>query len=234
MSIPLINIKTDLKGIFKKRLNKYLAEIEVNGKTVLAHVHDPGRLNELLFDGNKVLLKYEAKPHRKTDYDVIAAYKNNQYVLIHSGYHRKIAEKIIKLGLIDDLNIFNKIQAEVKYNNSRIDFKLSNEQKELWLEVKGCTLTENGKALFPDAPTKRGTKHLKDLIEIGNSAILILIFRKDSKCFMPNFKTDLEFAKSFKQILDKKIKVYPVLLSFNDNTVFYEKILPICREIDEI
>ena len=232
--IELLKISPIEKAIFLKRINKFLATAKLNNEEIKIHVHDPGRLKELLFEGNKILIKKEDKPHRKTKYDLIAAFKNNHWVLVHSGYHRKIAEKIIQKGIIKEFKKYDKIHAEVKYNNSRIDFKLTNKQNELWLEVKGCTLTKNGIALFPDAPTKRGTRHLKELIELGNSAILILIFRKDSKCFMPNFDTDPEFAKNFKKLIEKKVKIYPVLLSFKNETVYFKKILPLCEDINEI
>ncbi len=232
--MDLLKISSLKEGIFLKRINKFLGIVKLNGYEKEIHIHDPGRLSELLFPTNKILIKEEDKPHRKTKFDLIAAFKNNHWVLVHSGYHRKIAEKIIQKGIIKEFKKYNKIHGEVKYNNSRIDFKLTNKQNELWLEVKGCTLTKNGIALFPDAPTKRGTRHLKELIELGNSAILILIFRKDSKCFMPNFDTDPEFAKNFKKLLEKKVKIYPVLLSFKNETVYFEKILPLCEDINEI
>ncbi len=232
--IELLKISPIKNAIFLKRINKFLATARLNNEEINIHVHDPGRLKELLFKGNKILIKKEDKPHRKTKYDLIAAYKNNHFVLVHSGYHRKIAEKIFEKKLIKEFNNYNLIQAEVKYNKSRIDFKLSNKNDSIWVEVKGCTLTENGKALFPDAPTKRGTRHLKELIELGNSAILILIFRQDSECFMPNFKTDPDFGKTFLRLMNANIKIFPVLLNFKNETIYFEKLLPVCEEIDEI
>jgi len=232
--ILLFKIRPDFEGIFLKRLNKFLCEVLINEEKVFAHVHDPGRLNELLFYGNKVLLKSENNPKRKTKFDLICAYKNNHWVLVHSGYHRKIAEKIIETGIIEELKNFKRIISEKKYKNCRIDFLLKNEKQSLWLEVKGCTLTIDGKALFPDAPTKRGTKHLNTLIEIcengDNAGILILIFRKDSKCFSPNYYTDPEFAEKFNILEKKGVKIFPVLLGFEDNSIYFYKRLPLCKK----
>ncbi len=230
----LIKISPLHKAIFLKRLNKFLGIAKINGVEEKIHIHDPGRLSELLFPGNQILIKEENKPHRKTKYDLIAAFKNNNFVLIHSGYHRKIAEEIFRKKLIPELSEYTQLQAEVKYKNSRIDFKLSNSKKELWIEVKGCTLTKNGKALFPDAPTKRGTRHLKELIELKNSAIIILIFRQDSKCFMPNIETDKEFAKTFIELYKSRIKIFPILLSFKEEDIYFNKIIPLCEEINAI
>jgi len=233
--MKLLEIKADSEGIFLERINKFLGKVKISEREEFVHIHDPGRLKELLFLGNRVLIKNENKPNRKTKFDLIAAYKNDHWVFVHSNYHRKIAESIIKSKIIDEVSEFDKIEAEKRYNSSRIDFLLTDTKrnKKLWLEVKGCTLTENGRALFPDAPTKRGTRHLLELLEIAKSneyaGLLILIFRKDSKCFMPNNKTDPEFTKAFYNLLkNKNFFIFPVLLIYNGICVKYKKILPLC------
>ena len=235
--MKLLKLKADYEGIFIERINKFLGKVKISDKEEFVHIHDPGRLKELLYKGNRVLIKDENKPNRKTKFDLIAAFKNDHWVLVHSNYHRKIAENIIKNKIIGELSRFNKIEAEKKFNTSRIDFLLtdSKNQKKLWLEVKGCTLSENGIALFPDAPTKRGTKHLLELLNISKSddyaGLLILVFRKDSECFMPNEKTDPEFSKAFYTLIkNKNIFIFPVQLTYDGNYVKFKKILPLCSK----
>ena len=237
MKKQIYRLDTEAKAIFLKRPNKYIAVVNIvepfKEKNVLVHVHDPGRLKEILFEGNELLLKYEKKPHRKTEWDVIAGKVDNNWVLIHSGYHRKIAENIFKNKILDFSKNFTQIKAEVKYKNHRIDFLGIKGTAKTWIEVKGCTLEKNNIALFPDAPTIRGVNHLKTLLELknigDNAVLLILIFAQNVKCFMPNNSTDKEFAKYFNLIIEQGVEVYPISLSFIDNKIFFNTILPLCE-----
>jgi len=167
---------------FKERLNRFLIKLE-NG---IAHLHDPGRLKELLAPGRLLAVKEINNPNRKTSLDVLAV-KAKQWVFIHSGYHSKIAEKIIP-------RLFGRIKArEVKAGNSRIDFLLEDGRP---LEVKGCTLAKNGIALFPDAPTTRGTRHVLELAK-RKGALLFLVFVHANE-LRPNCETDLDFCKAMR------------------------------------
>ncbi|AEX84486.1 sugar fermentation stimulation protein [Marinitoga piezophila KA3] len=221
--MKVIKIESLQTGTFIDRPNRYLAKIEINNEIHEVHVHDPGRLKELLYSGNEVLIKSVSNKKRKTKWDLIAAKKDNKYVLVNSMYHRYIAQKMLEKR-------FEKLQAEVKYNNSRIDF-LGNEKT--WIEVKGCTLSINGIALFPDAPTKRGTKHLNELIELKEKGyeteVYILVFSK-AEVFSPNFKTDKLFAKTFYKAINKGVKVHPLLFEFQDEWIIYKKELDIMEE----
>ncbi len=239
----LFEIKSDAEAIFKKRPNKYIALVDIVApffeEDVLVHIHDPGRLAEILFSGNRLLLKNEDKPHRKTRWDVIAGKVNEHFVLIHSKYHRKIAEAIFKTKILPINERFNKIKAEVRYKNHRIDFvAYDNKGNECWIEVKGCTLGKDGVALFPDAPTIRGANHLKTLLklkEIGNDAmLLILVFAPDVECFMPNFETDKNFAELFKEVLKKGIPVYPLSLIYKNNYVWFMQKLKLCDNLVKV
>lgn len=210
--MEILKINDTEKGIFIERPNRYLAKIEINNVVEDVHVHDPGRLKELLYPGNVVLIKREDNTNRKTKYDLIAAKKENEIVLVNSKYHRYIAEKILK-------NKYDNIKAEVKYRNSRIDFLA---EDKIWIEIKGCTLSKNNVALFPDAPTKRGLKHLNELIELKEKGyeahIYFLIFAK-ALYFSPNYETDPNFSNKLYEAVDKGVKVFPLLFSFKNNTI---------------
>jgi len=236
-SIPLIKLPWDARGLFKTRPNRYLGVVDLiypqSTKAVKVHIHDPGRLRELLYPENQVLLREVKAKNRKTAWDIIAGKHQNQWVLVHSGYHRRIVEQILQNPELTPFKGMNAIEAEVTYGESRIDFLLQkNDRRRIWLEVKGCTLARNGVALFPDAPTKRGCKHLKSLMKIKEdgmeAAILILVFRTEALCFSPNREIDPEFAELFYEALRAGVKVYPMVLRYENETIFYTDRIHVC------
>lgn len=241
MSTPLLEIPITAEGIFRSRPNRFLAHVDItlSNSTVLknqlVHVHDPGRLEELLFAGNKVLVKKADNPNRKTQWDMIAAYFEGMPILINSIFHRALSEKILSMPDLSPIKNINSIKAEAKVDNHRLDyFIVDNKKNNWWVEVKGCTLTENGYALFPDAPTIRGQKHVKKLIELqekgDSTALFILIFRPDSTCFAPKHNTDPAFAKIFYKAVEAGIKVFPYVFSLKKNTICFERVIPLCKK----
>ena len=232
----VFKVESDAKGIFIERLNRFVGLVNIISPQELSevkvHIHDSGRLGELLFKGNEVLLKKASeRAKRKTEWDLIASKFKDQWVLTNSGLHRKIAESLFRKGI--PFGPLEEIRPEVRINSSRLDFLLLNKKGEkIWVEVKGCTLTERGVALFPDAPTSRGKRHVEELIAIAKNreraSIVFLVMRKDSRCFYPNVKTDPEFAEVFFKALEAKVEVYPILLEFTPPLLSFRKILPIC------
>ena len=241
MHIAILRIDNNTEGIFKERPNRFLGKVQITNnsknKSTLesAHIHDPGRLKELLFPDNKVLLKHATNQNRKTRWDVIAARKGKQWVFIHSGFHRAISENILRNIKINPFGKLQTIRPEIKIGHSRLDFELITEDEtKILVEVKGCTLTCDSIALFPDAPTARGVRHIQTLLDAQamgySTALLVLIFRKDSICFAPNKDTDPNFASIFKMALKNNVKVYPMVLSYDGNKIFYERIIPVCMK----
>ncbi|MCE5213785.1 MAG: DNA/RNA nuclease SfsA [Methanobacterium sp.] len=193
------------QGTFMDRPNRFTVEFKKGSKTELAHLRDPGRLRELLTPNVKLLLR-QAKnvSRRKTKNDVIAVLYEDRWVLINSGFHSDMAEVLIESRLIKEFEGYHVEKREFTYGKSRLDFLLSSNDKEmdkkLLLEVKGCTLVENGLAKFPDAPTKRGKRHIDELINARkeglNAAILFLIARDDAMRFSPNWDMDPDFSEA--------------------------------------
>ncbi|SHH40379.1 sugar fermentation stimulation protein A [Thermosipho atlanticus DSM 15807] len=213
----LLKIPFTDKAIFLKRLNKYVGLVKLNNETTTIHIHDPGRLTELIFPGNEVLINRVNNPKRKTHFDLIAAKNDNEWILVNSMYHSKIAEKIIKYNLLfsDKIEL---IKSEVKFKNSRFDFLVKTCKTTTLIEVKGCTLRKENIALFPDAPTKRGNKHLLELIEaqkLGFKGILVILVFPQSKCFAPNFDTDKTFSQNFIKSLNHYINIFPIQLKYS-------------------
>jgi sugar fermentation stimulation protein A len=199
----------------------------------LAHVHDPGRLREILYPGNRVVLKSAGAPRRKTAWDVIAGRVGSDWVLVHSGYHRGLAERILRDPSISPLGGIAKLEAEVRYGHSRLDFRaVLGDGTVTWVEVKGCTLTAGGAALFPDAPTVRGRKHLHALTEArsegAGAALLVLVLGPEARCFAPNEATDPAYTAAFREAVNHGVEVYPLMLSYDRSTVRYHRRLPLC------
>jgi sugar fermentation stimulation protein A len=240
MPIKLLYIPTDAEGKFIDRPNRFLSIVDIiqpaksKAASVKVHVHDPGRLNELLFSGNYLMLKAASSKTRKTGWDAIAAMHDGKWILIHSGFHREITERLLNNSRTNPFGRLKSVQAEKKFGNSRLDFLLINEKdEEIWVEVKGCTLAVSGTALFPDAPTTRGTKHLESLIKIckqgKRAAVIILVFRDDAECFAPNKGTDPLFSKTFRKAEKAGVEVHPVLLKYENEYVSFIKEIPLCK-----
>jgi len=208
-----------IEGVFLKRLNRFVVECLIDGKKQLAHLPNPGRLWELLFKGSKIILYKSNSKERNLQYTVAAVYKNSKPVLLHTSETNSVANWLLQNRLIDELKDFKVLSREKTLNHSRIDFHLSDGKKELFLEVKSCTLFHHKLAMFPDAITERGSKHLNELAELNSGdkigGVLFLVHNKDVEYFLPEFHTDLKFARNFYQLKDK-IKFFVYSLDWND------------------
>ncbi|MFX1340148.1 MAG: DNA/RNA nuclease SfsA [Promethearchaeota archaeon] len=210
LKFPIFEIPNLKQGIFQKRPNRFVAEINYKGKKEIAHVHDPGRLKELLIKGAKVLF---TNSKGKLKYYIKAVKCENEWVLIDSAQHSKIAMKVF--SYLPKFSNVNEIKKEVKLGKSRIDFMIDG----VPLEVKGVSLVKDGLALFPDVPTERGTRHVGEIIE-HHGIVLFLIFRKAEQ-FAPNWDTDPKFSEKLSEAREKSIPIIPVQISFDGNMLYY-------------
>lgn len=200
---------------FLRRINRFKVET-VEGK--FCHLHDPGRLYELLIPGSAL---YGFSKNKGLECEIVYTKYGDEYILINSRYHSEIAGEIIAGGYLE--KNFKIIRKEVPYGSNRFDFLLELNGKEYYMEVKGCTLLDGFVAKFPDAPTFRGREHLKKLIELRKlgfgAGLLFLIFR-DAKFFMPNFSTDPYFYSAFKEAYLNGVEIFPFKLRFNGSEFF--------------
>ncbi len=225
------------KGIFIKRLNRFLALVHVNNALELIHVKNTGRCLEILQPGVLCYLEKSNNPNRKTKYSLISVEKNDALINIDSQITNEIIYNSIKskelLAYLKPKNL----KREVVYGSSRFDisFFSQSQEKQYYLEVKGVTLEENGIAKFPDAPTTRGTKHLKELIDAktkGYGAIILFLVQMENvDYFTPNYIRDSKFCKALKEA--KKDGV--IVLAYNTkisstNIEFYKEIPVIFNE----
>lgn len=195
------------KGKFLERPNRFIAICEINGKEEVCHVKNTGRCQELLVKGTTVYLEKSSNPNRKTQFDLVSVEKNGKLINIDSQISNYvIAESLDKL--FDDI-VF--IKQEYKYGNSRFDIYVETKTEKIFVEVKGVTLEIDGVVRFPDAPTERGIKHLKELqkaVKEGyKTCVVFLIQMCDVKYFEPNYEMHPEFAKELKNAYENGVEI---------------------------
>lgn len=233
----MLEVPVDAEGELLERPNRFLALVDIGtdggilpGERV--HVHDPGRLHELLYPGNRVLVRQVLSEKRSTSWDLIAARYADEWVIVHSGLHRALAESIIGNPALFPFGPVAEVRPEVAVGRHRLDFRLVRpDGSVLWLEVKGCTLAEDSVALFPDAPTVRGRGHLETLMGLADggdsAAVMVLVFRSDARSFAPKADTDPAFAEMFYKALDAGVEVAPIVLGYRNGTVVHLQRIPV-------
>ena len=147
-----------INGMFLDRPNRFIAHVLINGESETVHVKNTGRCRELLLPGAEVWMDKSENPSRKTAYDLIAVRKENGLLV---NIDSQAPNRVVREWL--ETQDFTVITPEYTYGNSRIDFYMEKGEKKYLLEVKGCTLEADGIGYFPDAPTQRGVKHLREL-----------------------------------------------------------------------
>lgn len=185
---------------FIKRPNRFISEVEIDGRREIVHVKNTGRCKELLMPGCEVWLTAPGTPDRKTKYDLVAVRKDNGILF---NIDSQAPNKVMKEWLA--LQDYNTVVPEYTYGDSRIDFYMERGSKKYLMEVKGCTLEIEGVGYFPDAPTERGVKHIRELIkakEAGYQSILAFVIQMDGVSEVranvdahPEFGTALEDAR---------------------------------------
>ncbi|MHA1229978.1 MAG: DNA/RNA nuclease SfsA [Candidatus Helarchaeota archaeon] len=199
-------------AIFLERLNRFEALVDINNRNELIHIPNPGRMKELLIPGCEIVLREVNSPNRKTKYDLLGIIKNGVHISLDSNAPNKIFMEALLKKRIYEFNDVLDIKKEIKIGNSRLDFLLFDKKGKIYIEIKSCTLVENEIALFPDAPTSRGVRHLMELKEIvkrgDRGAIIFIIQRPDAKIFMPNYKTDPTFSNKLVEVYNSGVDVF--------------------------
>lgn len=181
------------KAKFIRRPNRFIAEVELDGRVETVHVKNTGRCKELLIPGCDVYLTAPDSPGRKTKYDLVAVTKQGGLLInIDSQAPNKVAKEwLVEQG-------YDKVIPEYTYGDSRIDFYMEKGSEKYLMEVKGCTLEVDGIGYFPDAPTERGVKHIHELIKAkqnGYNTMLAFVIQMDGiKEVRPNIETHPEFG----------------------------------------
>ena len=200
---------TILKATYIGRPNRFVVTLDLNGESILAHLPNPGRMWELLFTGVTMYIVPHDKPGAKTKYRVVGIEREGVVIMLDTNYSNDVAQHLIENKLIPGWEEWRVVRREytVKLHgtSSRFDLLLTNDDgEEFLLEVKSCTLFSKTGAMFPDAITERGRKHLLHLKELQSegyhTGVLFLVQWDQAQWFLPDYHTDLEFAKTFKEV----------------------------------
>lgn len=197
---------------FLSRPNRFIAKVEVDGQEETVHVKNTGRCKELLLPGRTVWLEEGSNPNRKTKYDLIAVDKNGLLVNMDAQAPNKVfAEWAMDGKFIPNLTL---LRPETTWGSSRFDFYWEAGERKGFVEVKGCTLEENGFCRFPDAPTERGVKHLNELVSCmadGYEAVVCFVIQMEGmKSFSPNDATHPAFGDALRAAHAAGVRVLAV------------------------
>ena len=198
-----------LPAIFVDRPNRFIAHVELNGRLEVCHVKNTGRCRELLISGCRVYVQHQPSPTRKTAYDLIAVEKGERLLNMDANAPNRIFGEYVRAGRF--LRGWPVIRPETTHGDSRFDFYLESPGHRLFAEVKGVTLEDGGHARFPDAPTERGVKHIRELqraAETGLDAVLFFVVQiRDIHSVAPNDATHPAFGEALREAAAHGVRV---------------------------
>ena len=201
------------KGIFLARPNRFIANVLIDGKQEVCHVKNTGRCRELLKENTVVYLEKSEKKERKTKYSLVAVEKGSRLINIDSQAPNIVFSEAIKGSkiILPGIDTISYIKAEKIYRNSRFDFYIEGDGNNALIEVKGVTLEERGVVKFPDAPTLRGEKHIRELIEAKKEGYLtylvFIVQMNDVLYFTPNGITDRAFDSALREAYQNGVRL---------------------------
>ena len=218
-------------GIFRKRPNRFIAHVEIDGQEQVVHVKNTGRCRELLVPGAVVWCQPSDNPARKTRYDLIAVKKGGKLINMDSQAPNTAAREWLAgggLGKIDDL------RPETVHGDSRFDFSFTLDGKPCFLEVKGVTLEQTGVCAVPDAPTERGAKHLRGLAAAARQGygayVLFVIQMEDVKYLHPNDRTDPNFGAALREAAELGVQILAAACHVSEDTMEISGSVPVHLE----
>jgi sugar fermentation stimulation protein A len=219
-------------GTLIKRYKRFLADVMLDdGNVVVAHCTNSGSMKSCLENGAEVFLSPVSDPTRKTKFTWEMIKIGGSWVGINTGNPNKLAFEAISAGIIPELTGYTKVMREVVFGDSRFDVFAENKTEKCFVEVKNVTLKEGKYALFPDAVTTRGQKHLKTLMEVkaaGMRAVMLYIVqRTDVEIFAPAKEIDPEYAKALKQAVDAGVEVIVMQTEVSPEGIYIKKKLPV-------
>lgn len=207
----MVKYSNVISGVFRRRINRFIAEVWVEGNLEQVHVKNTGRLKELLVEGATIYLECPSNHKRRTKYSLIAVEKDGRIVNIDSQVPNRVVYDAFKENRVAEIQHIKLLQREVTYGKSRFDLYFEDEQRKGFIEVKGVTLDNNGIAMFPDAPTERGTKHIMEMIEAVHAGyvgyIFFLVQMQGCTAFSPHQEMDTPFAEALRIAAKKGVQI---------------------------
>ncbi len=235
-SFPPISSLPLVEGTFLSRPNRFSVVCMIDGRETYVFMPNPGRMGELLLPGAELILAdHGHQENRKTRHTVMAVRYQGRIVFLHTHLNNEVARRLIESRAIPALRDYGVAGTEVTVGKHRFDFLLQDAEGALCLEVKSCTLSANGIAMFPDAVTERGRRHLESLAGMAGpsgrtglagrtgirstgrkGALLFLVHHGNAKVFLPDYHTDFAFSRAFCDVEDK-LPVYAVALEWTED-----------------
>ena len=199
-----MNYPNIVPGIFLSRPNRFIARVRINGREETAHVKNTGRCRELLIPGAEIYLQHHDNPRRKTRFSLISVKKSDKLINIDSQAPNQVLKEALQEGMYLPglVHPITCIRPESVFGNSRFDFYVEAGGQKAYIEAKGVTLERDGVAMFPDAPTERGVKHVRELILAAEESFTAYVFfvvqMKGICCMMPNDRMHAAFGSSLR------------------------------------
>lgn len=221
-----------MHGTLIKRYKRFLAEIRLDdGTEVVAHCTNSGSMKSCIENGAEVYLTPVTDPKRRTKFTWEMIKINGSWVGINTGNPNKLAFEAISAGLIPELSGYTNVKREVVFGDSRFDIFAENETGKCFVEVKNVSMKEGNYALFPDAVTTRGQKHLKTLMEVKahgiRAVMLYIVQRTDVEVFAPAIEIDPEYAKCLNQAVNAGVEVIVLQVEVTPEGIYIKKKLPV-------
>ena len=218
-------------GTLIRRYKRFLADVKLDdGTEVTAHCTNSGSMKSCLEDGAEVYLTPVNDPKRKTGFTWEMIKINGDWVGIDTGNPNKLAFEAISEKMIPGLDIYTTVKREVKFGDSRFDVYAENDKDKCFVEVKNVSMKEGNFALFPDAVTKRGQKHLKTLMQVRAEGIravmLYVIQRSDVRVFAPAKEIDPVYAQALKEAYDSGVEILPMQAKVTPESIEFVRQLP--------
>ncbi len=218
-----------VSGRFLQRPNRFVAHVEIDGKTQVCHVKNTGRCRELLQPGAQVWCQQAENPDRKTKFDLIAVEKGHRLINMDSQAPNAAAKEWLEQGGLGEIS---QLRPETREGDSRFDFSFVKDDRRCFLEVKGVTLETDGICAFPDAPTVRGTKHLKELTRLVGEGygtyVLFVIQMEDVKYLHPNDRTDPTFGNTLREAEAAGVQVLAVDCKVTKDSMTIDQFVKVC------
>ena len=217
---------------FIDRPNRFVALVQLeNGQIARAYVPTTGRLTNALQPGCKVWLAKATDPHRKTQYTLqLTELSSGGYCSVQAIQANRLFAEAVAARKLQAFN-YDRIEAEVTFGESRLDFRLSNDVNTCWVEVKAVTYAEDGVGKFPDAPTGRGRKHLGELARLaalGERASAVFIAqREDAEVFSPFDEIDPAFSAALREVHEEGVEVHAYRCRVTLNGITIDEEIPI-------
>jgi len=210
-------------GVFIERPNRYLARVTVGGRETQAHVPDPGRLPGLMIPGRRVRLVHRPGPKRKTDYSLVLVRHGAIWVSVYPGFANVLVDRALAEGSLPFFQDATGHAREVTMGASRLDFRVDTPACPVYIEVKSVSFVEGGVGRFPDAPTVRGVKHLRELMALVSprrrAAVLFVSQRSDTRIIRPNDAVDPEFGRALREAKQAGVELYGINCEVSEDRV---------------